>query len=347
MKNTLKKVTLLALSSAMALSVATSTVTVLAQESDDEVIATVGDTQITKEELYQAMKSAAGNTTLRTIILETVLEQNVADPEALRTAAEEEVQTQIEESGGEEVFQQLLAYQGLNDIETYTYQIFVSKMFQEVVEAHMDMSDEAITEYYENEYTPKMEAQHILVETEEEALDVIERINNGEEFDAVAQEVSLDSTAQNGGLLEPFTSGQMVPEFEEAVKSLANGEMSTEPIESQYGFHVIKTINNGEKKPLEEIREEVEEQYVTTQFNDSQFAYGIIGKLIQDTGYEINDEELKDAVADLIELANTDTEAAEESSEETTEEETSKEELAEEQSTEEETTEESIEESAE
>lgn len=320
MKNTFKKVTLFALSSAVILSTATSTATVLAQDSNDEVIATVGETQITKEDLYQAMKTTAGNTTLRTIILETILEQNVSDAEALKKAAEEEVQTQIDESGGEEVFQQLLAYQGLSDIETYTYQVFVSKMFQEVVESHMDMSDEAITNYYDNEYSPKMEAQHILVETEEEAIDVIDRINNGEEFDAVAQEVSLDSTAQNGGLLEPFTSGQMVPEFEEAVKALTNGEMTSEPVESQYGFHVIKTINNGEKKPLDEIREEVEEQYVTAQFNDSQFAYSVIGKLIQDTGYEIKDEDLKDAVADLIELANTEVESTEEATEESTEE---------------------------
>lgn len=350
MKNTLKKVTLLALSSTIMLSAGVSTTAVLAQESSDEVIATVGETQITKEEFYQAMKSVSGNTTLRTMILEAVLEQNVADVEALRTAAEEEVQTQIEESGGEEVFQQLLAYQGLSDIETYTYQVFVSKMFQEVVESHMDMSDEAITNFYENEYSPNMEAQHILVETEEEAIDVIDRINNGEEFDAVAQEVSLDSTAQNGGLLEPFTSGQMVAEFEEAVKSLENGEMTQEPVESQYGFHVIRTINNGEKQPLEEIRDVVEEQYATAQFNDSQFAYSIIGQLIQDTGYEINDEDLQDAVADLIELANTQTEAEsteEEATEETTEEsaeESTEETTEEEADTEgEETTEESAE----
>src|SRR5699024_4746183 len=172
--------------------------------------------------------------------------------DALPISAEEEVQAQIDEAGGEEVFQQLLAYQGLSDIETYTYQIFVRNMFQEVVESQIDMSDEAITNYYENEYSPLMEAQHILVETEEEALDAIERINNGEEFDAVAQEVSLDSTAQNGGLLQPFPAGQMVPEFEEAVMNSENGEMTETPVESQYGFHVIRTINNGEKQPLED-----------------------------------------------------------------------------------------------
>lgn len=347
MKKTLKKVTLLALSSSLFLAGLASTAPVFAQESADEVIATVGETEITKEALYQSMKNVAGSTTLRTMILETVLEQNVSDVEALRTAAEEEVQAQIDEAGGEEVFQQLLAYQGLSDVETYKYQVFVSYMFQEVVESRIDMSDEAITNYYDNEYTAMMEAQHILVETSEEAVAVIDRINAGEEFDAVAQEVSLDSTAQNGGLLSPFTTGQMVPEFEEAVKSLANGEMTAEPVESEYGFHVIKTINNGEKQPLEDIRAEVEEQYVTAQFADSQFAYGIIGQLIQDTGYEIKDEDLQGAVQDLIDLAKANAEAAtettEEPAEETTEE--SAEEVTEEPA--EETTEEETEEPAE
>ena len=259
MKKTLKKVSLVALTSTLLLSGLGSIAPVMAQEeSAGEVIATVGGEDITKDELYESMKAIAGDTTLRTIILETVLEQNVSDAEALRTAAEEEVQAQIDEAGGEEVFQQLLAYQGLSDIETYTYQIFVRNMFQEVVESQIDMSDEAITNYYENEYSPLMEAQHILVETEEEALDAIERINNGEEFDAVAQEVSLDSTAQNGGLLQPFPAGQMVPEFEEAVMNSENGEMTETPVESQYGFHVIRTINNGEKQPLEDVREDVE-----------------------------------------------------------------------------------------
>lgn len=358
MKKTLKKVSLVALTSTLLLSGLGSIAPVMAQEeSAGEVIATVGGEDITKDELYESMKAIAGDTTLRTIILETVLEQNVSDAEALRTAAEEEVQAQIDEAGGEEVFQQLLAYQGLSDIETYTYQIFVRNMFQEVVESQIDMSDEAITNYYENEYSPLMEAQHILVETEEEALDAIERINNGEEFDAVAQEVSLDSTAQNGGLLQPFPAGQMVPEFEEAVMNSENGEMTETPVESQYGFHVIRTINNGEKQPLEDVREDVEEQYVTSRFADSQFAYGVIGQLLQDTGYEIHDEDLQNAVQDLIDLANANNEAAteEESPEETTEESTEEtsEETAEEtteesaEETTEETTEESTEESAE
>ena len=154
---------MVALSASLVL-VGVAPVTTYAQE--DEVIATVGDTQITKEDLYIAMKNVSGSVTLRTLMLEIILEQNVEDAEALYKNAEEEVQQQIEEAGGEEVFTELLNRQMLGTVDQYTYQVYVRNLFQEVVEANIDMSDEAIQNYYDNEYTPMMEAQHILVETE-------------------------------------------------------------------------------------------------------------------------------------------------------------------------------------
>ena len=278
----------------------TSPVAILAKDSGEEVIATIGEDSITKDDLYEAMKNVSGTITLRTLILEKVLLQSVKDADGLRKQAEDEVKKQVEAAGGEDVFQELLNYQKLGSKEEFTYQLFVSKMFEEVVTREIDMSDEAINKFYENGYKPTMEAQHILVEKEEEATAAIERINNGEEFDAVAKEISKDSTAANGGLLGPFTEGQMVPEFEKAVKELKNGEMTSSPVKSEFGYHVIKVINNGEKKPLNDIKDEVKEQYIQSKFAESEFAYGIVGKLIKDAGYDIKDKDLKDAVEDLL-----------------------------------------------
>ncbi|MBG9987687.1 peptidylprolyl isomerase [Aerococcaceae bacterium DSM 111176] len=297
MKKSLLKLSTIALTAATLLTSGASVAF-----AQDDAIATIGETTITQEQFYEAMKNLSGEVTLRTLILEEVLKQNVEDPDALQTAADEEVQAQIEEAGGEEAFDQLLAYQQLGTIEEYTYQVFVRNMFQNVVEQHIDTSDEAIQTYYDDVYQTPMEAQHILVETEEEAQDVLTRLEEGEEFDAVAQEVSLDSTAANGGLLGEFTEGQMVPEFEEAVKAGTNGEVVAEPVQSEYGFHVIKVLNNGEKQPLDEIRDEVVEQYKLSKFADSQFAYGVIGRLIEEAGLTINDEDLQGVVDDLIEL---------------------------------------------
>lgn len=328
MSKSLLKQSIVALSASLLIGAASIPTYVQANE---DPIATVGDHQITKDEFYEAMKKVAGPVTLRTLILETILEANADNPEELKKSAEEEVNEQIEQAGGEDVFKQLLVSQKLGTIEEYRYQVYVRNLFQNVVEKNIDLSDEAIKAYYDEGYAPMMEAQHILVETEEEALEAIQRINDGEEFDAVAREISKDGTASNGGLLQPFKTGQMVSEFEEAVKGLENGKMTETPVKSQFGYHVIKAINNGEKKPFEEVKEEVKEQYIVSKFSDTQFSYKIIGQLLVDTGYEIKDEDLKDAVSDLIELTKepeekvensdeskeeTETEAAEEEQEE-------------------------------
>lgn len=87
-------------------------------------------------------------------------------------------------------------------------------------------------------------ARHILVADEVTALTVIERLNSGEDFAVVAQELSTDTgSAQNGGDLGWFGSGAMVAEFETAAFALEKpGDYTTTPVASDFGFHIIQLI---------------------------------------------------------------------------------------------------------
>lgn len=95
-------------------------------------------------------------------------------------------------------------------------------------------------------------ARHILVETEDQAKAVEERLKKGEDFAKVAADVSKDpGSGKEGGDLGWFTKDRMVPEFAEAAFKLKKGEVS-DPVKSQFGWHVIK-LEDKRTKPLPEF----------------------------------------------------------------------------------------------
>ncbi len=97
---------------------------------------------------------------------------------------------------------------------------------------------------------PKTEvrARHILVKTEAEARDIIERLERGTDFAELAREKSIGPSGAEGGDLGYFTREKMLPEFSDAAFKLEKGKIS-EPVKTQYGWHVIKHEDKRETKP--------------------------------------------------------------------------------------------------
>ena len=104
-------------------------------------------------------------------------------------------------------------------------------------------------------------ASHILVATEEEAQSLIDQLNDGADFVALAQEFSTGPSGPNGGALGWFGTGMMVPEFEAAVAGLEAGEISA-PVQTQFGWHVVKLNESRISAPpaLEDVRADLEEE---------------------------------------------------------------------------------------
>ena len=134
------------------------------------------------------------------------------------------------------------------------------------------VTDEAIQAAYDEAYgsagpATEYNASHILVETEEEAQALIEKIEGGADFAEVARESSTGPSGPSGGELGWFTAGQMVPAFDEAVRGMTTGELAG-PVQTQFGWHVIKLNDTREKDApsLDEVRDEltaiVEEQAI-------------------------------------------------------------------------------------
>ncbi len=165
------------------------------------------------------------------------------------------VEEQIEniEDRADDLFSQIRSATGMSndDINRYFESRAIRRALSTEVTEVGDMDD-------------FVNARHILVQTEEEALDVIAALNNGESFAALAQTVSQDTgSGANGGELGWSPALNYVDEFETAVREATIGEI-TEPIETDFGFHVIQ-VRAREDRELTEAQIENER---ATRFED-------------------------------------------------------------------------------
>ena len=89
----------------------------------------------------------------------------------------------------------------------------------------------------------KIKCSHILVKKQSEAIEILDKIKTGEKFGKMARQFSTDSgSAKRDGSLGYFGRGKMVKEFENAAFALQAGQIS-EPIKTQYGYHIIKRLS--------------------------------------------------------------------------------------------------------
>lgn len=198
------------------------------------------------------------------IIDKLVLEDAVAKGiEAAGAEVDEEIETIKEFFEDGQKYLDFLKSQGLSEEEFYNQvkqDLIISKYREEIVR-DVVVSEEDVRKYYDE--NPKgfkddtVKASHILLDTLEEAEDVLAKVKAGEDFVALAKEYSTEPSAETtGGDLGEFGYGYMVEPFEEAAFALEEGAVS-DIVQTQFGFHIIKVYekNITEPVPFEEAKE--------------------------------------------------------------------------------------------
>ncbi|MFP4039473.1 MAG: SurA N-terminal domain-containing protein [Desulfosudaceae bacterium] len=148
------------------------------------------------------------------------------------------------------------------------------------------VSDNEIEEYYQDNqdnYASEktVEARHILIKAaddapaelveqkREEALEIYNRIKDGQDFAAAAREYSEGPSASDGGRLGAFKKDEMVAPFAEKAFSMEAGQVS-KPVRTRFGWHLIKVdkVNSAEVKPLADVKDEIRERLARTKARD-------------------------------------------------------------------------------
>lgn len=253
---------------------------------------------ISNEDFMKELKDTAGESILSRMILTELFTKEVGEPKykQLDQAADAAVKTSKAQIG-EDGFNNLLQQMGVGTEEDYQNNLLFYSLMNEVLPNYIEITDEELKQAYED-YQPETEVSHILVDDEEKAKELIERAKNGEDFAELAKENSTDDqTKDNGGSLGKLDNTgimQLQEPFRNAMKDIEVGQIGDEPVQTSFGYHVIKIDSREDKPALDNIRDDLQKQITAQKAQQDNVAVTkALKKLVDKYKVEVTDDDLK------------------------------------------------------
>ncbi|PEW00294.1 peptidylprolyl isomerase [Bacillus cereus] len=250
--------------------------------SNNVVTSKVGN--VTEKELSKELRQKYGESTLFQMVLSEALldKYKVSDEEATK---------QVEEAKDKmgDNFNSTLERLGLKNEDELKEKLKPEIAFEKAIKATITEKD------VKDNYKPEIKVSHILVKDEKTAKEVKEKVNNGEDFAALAKQYSEDTgSKEQGGEIAGFAPGQTVKEFEEAAYKLDAGQVS-EPVKTSYGYHIIKVTDKKELKPFDEVKGEIRKDLEQQRLQDTtgKWKQQVVTDLLKDADIKVNDKEFK------------------------------------------------------
>ncbi len=282
---------------------------------------------VTAQELYDQLKDMYGIDYLVNLIDTKLLaleyEETTEELEYVQ-----QVVDSIKAESGDEFTSYIEYYYGVNTEEAFEDYIRLNYRRSMWIEdyANEQVTDKQIEEYYNDVYVGDMEISHILIMSDattdmdddekkeaetnayNEAKELIERLNNGEDFATLAKEYSDDSgTASDGGVVGTVNYGMNFDEdFVDAAAALEEGKYSATPVKTQFGYHIIYKTEQSEKKSLEDSTDTIRDIIATESLNNNTLLYSEALEALREK-YEMNivDSDLNTDYEDYLSSINT------------------------------------------
>ena len=303
-----------------ALALASTLALAACSNGSSENVATTKYGNVTKDEFVTAMKDTVGEQTLQRLVLTKVLEGSIEDAKSLKTAADEEVAKLVAQYGGEPGLLAALQQSGITSVDAYRQTLYLNKLMTEAVKKAANFSEEDIKAYYDA-WEPQITVQRILIAAKADASDeekaaaktkaeeLIQQLKDGADFAELAKANSADTgTAAKGGQIGPFKRSDMVTEFSTAAYDLKNaGDITETPVQTQFGYHIIKLVSKEEKKPFDEMKEQMEKEMLDAKLKDSAYLHKTMVDLVKAADVKITDESLQNALKNFLQAADSQT----------------------------------------
>lgn len=274
-----------------------------------EVLASSDAGDVTADDILNQMGTQQVATQTFQLTLDKVLMDKYSE-ELNQEDLQAEIDQEIEEMGGEEQVAMMLQQQQSNvDVESYKQQRLIAQYHDRYFIDEFDITDEeakesvregshilvSVTE--DGEETPEGEEALTDEEAKEKAEDLIQQLEDGADFAELATAESDDpGSAANNGSLGYVQKGQMVEPFENALFELEPGEMTTEPVKSDFGYHIIL---RGEEENIDDELSSVKRQIVNQRVQESpDEVLTMYQSLLDEYNVEFENEDIRTFIED-------------------------------------------------
>lgn len=264
-----------------------------------KTVATTKGGKITESAYYSSLKStSSGKQVLQQMILNKVLEKDYGSKVSKKTVTKQYNAYKTEYGTS---FKSVLTQNGMT-ASSFRQEIRSNLLLKEAVKDNATITNADLKKEWKT-YEPKVTVAQILVSKKSTAETVIKKLKKGESFTKLAKQYSTDSSTKNkGGKLSAFddTNTSLDSSFTKAAFALKEGEYTTTPVKTTYGYQVIKMLDYPSKGKMSDHTKTLKERIWTADMSSSSKLKAVVAKVLKKGNVSIKDSDLKNVLSDYL-----------------------------------------------